>query len=175
MYVEKRRISSFNSLLRPYTDAERTYAGAALAWQAYTVRFIQLRASETAVHVDRSRENHLVVVRPIGGGGRDVGDGRESRIVRRRRVRFHFVADRKRPVQSAPERVHPTQMLRAVLGRRLYRVVDRNRKKKRQNGLRENHVYSLAKRRTTRAISRSTYGVLRYSCRGRTSPSVRVA
>jgi len=84
----------------------------------------QLRVSERAIRVDRLRENDFVVVVPFGSR-EHVGDGRERRVIRRCRVQFHFVADQKRSVQYAPERVHPTQMLRTVLGRRLISV-DRN-------------------------------------------------
>lgn len=77
-----------------------------------------------AVHVDRSRENDFAAV--SGRRRVYVGDGRERRIVGRRRVHLHLVADRKRRVQGAPERVHPTEMRRAVLGRWL-RATDKSR------------------------------------------------
>lgn len=70
----------------------------------------ELRLSR-AIRVDRLRENDFVVVGPIVR--QNVGNGRECRIVGRCCVHFHFVADRKCPVQST---TNPTEMLGVVLG-----------------------------------------------------------
>jgi hypothetical protein len=84
-------------------------------------------SQEFAIRVDRLRENDLVV----GPNGwrfsgrrhrrqRDLGDGRERRIVRRGRVHFHLVADRQGRVQRAAQhRALPAEVNSAVLGRRL--------------------------------------------------------
>lgn len=76
-----------------------------------------LRLPQRAVQVDRSRENDFAVVTVRRRGRGNFGHGRERRIVGRRRVHLHLVADRKRRVQSAPVRITAAEVRRTVFGR----------------------------------------------------------
>lgn len=76
-----------------------------------------LRRPQRAVQVDWSRENDFAVVTVRRRGSGNVGHGRERRIVGRRRVHLHLVADRKCRVQSAPVRIHAAEVRRTVFGR----------------------------------------------------------
>lgn len=86
----------------------------------------RLRPPDRAVYVNRVGQYDLVAVAAVRDRGH-VGDRRESRIVGRGRVHVHLVADRKRPVQSAAERVHPAEMLGAVFGRRLRKTENKTK------------------------------------------------
>lgn len=77
---------------------------------------VALRPRQRAVHVDRSRENDFAVVTGRSRDRGNFGHGRERRIVGRRRVHLHLVADRKRRVQSAPARIHAAEVRRTVFG-----------------------------------------------------------
>lgn len=85
--------------------------------RAVTYCLATLRLPQRAVQVDRSRENDFTVVTGRRRGRGNFGHGREGRIVGRRRVHLHLVADRERRVQSAPVRIPAAEVRRIVFGR----------------------------------------------------------